>query len=773
MSVSVTATAATYHGNNSTVTGYAVTFPYFEPEHVKVKKTSPFGVATALAGGGVDFTLIEVGAGAPYVKTTVAVPTGWRVSIYRETPITQPLSLPTGGAFEAEAVERALDRGVYQTQERLTALNGTLRVADPAASVAPIEVVGSTLIGFDALGATKAYTPAEARDLLNGLAGINTGNTKTWEDDTARLAVSPDFIGQIGSQRDDGSFWQAYDLGGSYWRRFYNFKAWDDDAARDTTDPDGPDQIGLQRSDNSLWISYISLDPGSKWKPIKQALREFADQDAVDAGIPNFVNELAFNAETDKLLRATGTNSGDWSEVGAAGGATTGIGRVYGKPGAGLPATPSLWLKTDAGTEYNATTGQWTAAVGENGTQATSGKRPSAITTVAAMNGRNAVPFGSGKNLTFATPSNFKTIFIVATRTSGTGGGLMGDGGITPGVLSMPNPGLLAMGSDSGGNTNVGGARWSFGGNAYNPLGSEWLNKPHVYAFQWRQNTSDTQVSGVGNKRLRLGMWVDGRRHGFDLTLTTGTSIPSSLSLTRLGTTPALAGSDTTYYFDGSISEVFGVDRDLSDAEILATMQSLMAKYGIAAPAMNPQIMAVGDSITAGSNGPTWINSLWAAKYASDTQFDSIGKVMEAVGGRTAQLAVANAALYTPLVLPGQIVSVLIGTNDLDIGRTVDQLKVDSRNLCDAYTAAGGRVVVGTMLPRTGASANWTELKRSDFNTWLRATWKEIGVGLADFAADSRFASWSGTYFGDGAHPNQAGADALAEIFVAATAGLF
>lgn len=767
MSVSVTATAATYHGNNSTVTGYAVTFPYFEPEHVKVKKTSPFGVATALAGGGVDFTLIEVGAGAPYVKTTVAVPTGWRVSIYRETPITQPLSLPTGGAFEAEAVERALDRGVYQTQERLTALNGTLRVADPAASVAPIEVVGSTLIGFDALGATKAYTPAEARDLLNGLAGINTGNTKTWEDDTARLAVSPDFIGQIGSQRDDGSFWQAYDLGGSYWRRFYNFKAWDDDAARDTTDPDGPDQIGLQRSDNSLWISYISLDPGSKWKPIKQALREFADQDAVDAGIPNFVNELAFNAETDKLLRATGTNSGDWSEVGAAGGATTGIGRIFGLLGEGLPIAPDLWLQTDAGTEYNSSLGIWTATAGANATQSTSGKRPSAITTVSALYGRNAVPFGSGKNLTFSSAPTWRTAFFVVTRTSGTGVGILGGNDIGGGVYGMPNPGLFLSTKDSG-ISGVGGPRWSFGGNTYNPLSSLWLNRPHVVAFQWRPILTDTQISGLGNKRLLLATWINGQRVAFTLSFTSGTSIPASLQLTHIGTTSGLLSQDTTYYLDGSISEIILYDRNLTHAEVFAGTRHLMAKYGIVEAPQNPQILAVGDSISSGSNGPSWVNSLWAKRYAADSPFDPIGKIMEAVGGRTAVLSIANLALYTPLVLPGQIVSVFIGTNDLEAGRTVDQLKADTRTLCDAYANAGGRVVVCTMLPRTGAGASWTETKRGQFNDWLRLTWQELGVALVDFAADSRFASWSSTYFGDGAHPNQTGADALAEIFVAA-----
>ena len=37
---------------------------------------------------------------------------------------------------------------------------------------------------------------------------------------------------------------------------------------------------------------------------------------------------------------------------------------------------------------------------------------------------------------------------------------------------------------------------------------------------------------------------------------------------------------------------------------------------------------------------------------------------------------------------------IMIGTNDLDVGRTVDQLKQDFRMVCDAYTAAGGRVVV-------------------------------------------------------------------------------
>lgn len=445
------------------------------------------------------------------------------------------------------------------------------------------------------------------------------------------------------------------------------------------------------------------------------------------------------------------------------------LGGVYGTIAAGLPLSACLWLKTDKGTEYNATSGIWIPSVGPSATQATSGKRPSAITTVSSLNGRNAVPFGSSKNLSFSPAPTWRTLLFVATRTTANGNGLFGDYGLG-GLYTMgyaPNPGLWCCAPDrtSSDMPGVGGPRWSIGGNTLDPTADQWLNRPHVYGFQWKVNTLDAQVSALGNKRTVFTTWVDGNCWPVNLNTLNSTQINVNLPLSSIGSAGYL--SDASYYWDGSVSEVIAWDRELSYRDVQSASNFLLQKYNIAKPHPNPKIMGVGDSITAGSNGPSWLRSVSAKKYYVDHTYDWIGLYMEAVGGRSTTQVIANIDQYTPMVVPGQIVSVFIGTNDLDNGLSVDEILYNIRYICNRYTDAGGRVVVCSMIPRTGTTSNWTEAERVDFNNRLRATWKEFATALVDFAADSRFAAWSSTYYVDGAHPNQAGADALAEVFVA------
>lgn len=435
-------------------------------------------------------------------------------------------------------------------------------------------------------------------------------------------------------------------------------------------------------------------------------------------------------------------------------------------PSPGMPPSPSVWLVTDSGAEYSAVSGTWTAKAGPNAVQATSGKRPAAITTVAALAGRYAVPFGSAKHLAPETPPLWRHLHFVATRTSSAGSGLLAASDLAVGALSMANPGLLIQSAHTGGPANVGGPRWSFGSSAYDPLASHWLNRPHVYGFEWRLITTDTQLEALDDIRVFLTTWVDGQRHAISFTVDAATDLPDSLALEQLGTTPQLIGSDSSYYWDGSTSEVVGWDEDHASSAVWATQRSLLQKYGIAEPAQNPQLLIEGDSQSSGSNGPTWVNSLWAKRSAADTQYDPIGKIMVAVGGRNAQIARANVGLYTPMVLPGQWVSVLIGTNDLDNGRSVGDILEDTRHICTAYGRVGARVALGTMLPRIGASANWTEAKRLELNARWRADWPQYAAALVDYAADSRFSEHTETYFVDGVHENQAGADAMADIFL-------
>ena len=585
MSVSATATAATYNGNNSTSTGYAVTFPYLDPAHVKVKKTlTATGVSTTLTGGGVDFTLVEVGVGSPYVRTTVAIPTSYRVSVYRETPITQPLTLPSAGPFEAQSVERAFDRIVYQIQEKLTSLGGTLHLSDPAATAAPIPNTANTLVGFSSLGATKNYTAAELRDLILGL-GVTTlsGNTKTWADETARAAISPDFVGQIGVQRDDASIWYAYALGGSYWNRYLYFKSWATADDRNSTTPDGPNQIGIQASDNTLWVSNIDLDdPGTLWKPYNHGPIALADQAAVDAAVPDYENQLAINTDSGELLRASGTEVGDFVPVRLAPNPPTTTARSP-QQIAGLVGlyTPSTTVTKDGSDRCT----QWNDASGANNhlTQSTAADGP---VVIAASGGTpRLMRFNATKHMVFPAwdLSYSGTILIVAKKDAVDNAGVIYAAATDPGnkYLTFPFSNNAAIAGYGHSATYGTSPRRPYAYDTLAIIGATW-------GYEWSSNASSTYPFLRNNIGLN-GVWG---------------SVGSPI--TGLGTTdltPGYLGGNAglgIYRFDGDVYEVAVWDRRLTAQEIADVEAYYADLYDVSAYSRQPNIVFDGDSITAG-----------------------------------------------------------------------------------------------------------------------------------------------------------------------------
>lgn len=120
-------------------------------------------------------------------------------------------------------------------------------------------------------------------------------------------------------------------------------------------------------------------------------------------------------------------------------------------------------------------------------------------------------------------------------------------------------------------------------------------------------------------------------------------------------------------------------------------------------------------------------------------------------------------ALYDPQAA-SNVASVWVGTNDgPSLGLATYERVVA---YCRALRAAGFRVVVLTVLPRTDAyGVMWGQAwrdGRATFNGLLRSRWRTFATYFADVAADERLAD--AAMYADGVHLTPAGYGVVAEV---------
>lgn len=167
--------------------------------------------------------------------------------------------------------------------------------------------------------------------------------------------------------------------------------------------------------------------------------------------------------------------------------------------------------------------------------------------------------------------------------------------------------------------------------------------------------------------------------------------------------------------------------------------------------AANARLAAIGDSITLGSSGPTFLP--FANQYAGCQYFIPPGGNL-AVGGTSTDQMLASQAPSLAALLP-KIVSVLGGTNDITgTGNTLGQITANlSAIYTSAFNAGASYVVAITVLPRNGLTGPQATL-RTQINSWINsqasARIKVIDMDVAGFNAT--------TMTVDGLHPNTAGA---------------
>lgn len=155
----VTYTIATRSSATSfTITDHTVTVASTSTWHLPES-------GTLLEAG--EFTLTEVGVGAPYITTDTAYASTYLVRIYRDTPRTQLVDLPASGALSQESIEQGLDKVMMAVQELATLVENAGIII--AASESPT---------------------------------TTTNDTTTFANAAARAAATPTRIGQQGVQLD-------------------------------------------------------------------------------------------------------------------------------------------------------------------------------------------------------------------------------------------------------------------------------------------------------------------------------------------------------------------------------------------------------------------------------------------------------------------------------------------------------------------------------------------------------------------------------------------
>lgn len=135
----------TYWGNSvTTVFPFTFLLNAEDVNNVIVTLTNEHGKETATT----DFTLSLNDKVVRYPKSSAQpLPRGWKITIQRQIPYTQPLNLTSQGPFFAEDIEAQLDRQEMQIQQLVEIVERTVRVAissdvDPADLIAKIFQTG-------------------------------------------------------------------------------------------------------------------------------------------------------------------------------------------------------------------------------------------------------------------------------------------------------------------------------------------------------------------------------------------------------------------------------------------------------------------------------------------------------------------------------------------------------------------------------------------------------------------------------------------------------
>lgn len=183
---------------------------------------------------------------------------------------------------------------------------------------------------------------------------------------------------------------------------------------------------------------------------------------------------------------------------------------------------------------------------------------------------------------------------------------------------------------------------------------------------------------------------------------------------------------------------------------ILAAGVAFYAYRRLSRPKCPRQIVALGDSITAG-NYITYLGDL--LPRCTVGYFGFVGK------------GAGDISKETPRALdskPDDVI-VLAGVNDLASGRSLNSIQDNLSRIYNQVHKAGGRVVAVEVLPWLGyAGSKGHEDRTKTLNQWIRS--ESSADVVVDASRMGQNGAMSDDLTGDGLHPNSDGKRRLAEI---------
>jgi lysophospholipase L1-like esterase len=253
---------------------------------------------------------------------------------------------------------------------------------------------------------------------------------------------------------------------------------------------------------------------------------------------------------------------------------------------------------------------------------------------------------------------------------------------------------------------------------------------------------------------------------GVPVASNTGAANP--ITLTGLG-----LGNQNGYQYNGKIGYASLYDVAHSAAAVAsnsAALKARMASLGVTIPAWRNWVMFEGDSITAGQDGTPFGYTAQAAitPYPQG--------IITAVAGSNIGTMVSREAADNALLQPSptrNILTVLIGANDLgDVGGA-SGFVANVKSYCLAMRAAGWKIVVLTVLPRTYSGFNaWRDtvnpliVADTSFYDAIVRLDLDPAIGCDACAANTTY------YNSDGLHPNTTGENAIAADLLPVLTGI-
>lgn len=169
MTVSTTTSRVVYLGDGeATVWDYS--FKVATADELVAVYTDPTGTDFILSSGQYDVTGIGSNDGGKVTYPAAAsgdppIPSGTRLTIYRDVPLTQLTSIGNQGAMWPQVIETALDRLTWLAQQLQDQIDRTFRVStaertgdEPLALLPSAEARANAVLGFDSDGQPYAAT---------------------------------------------------------------------------------------------------------------------------------------------------------------------------------------------------------------------------------------------------------------------------------------------------------------------------------------------------------------------------------------------------------------------------------------------------------------------------------------------------------------------------------------------------------------------------------------------------------------------------------------